>query len=67
MPMVSDQNMYAVSRGSLTAVRKRTMERAPTIPMDRAMLLLIHITTGVVISVSIISVMAKVGLYRTPR
>ena len=67
MPMVSAQNMYAVSMGSFTAVRKRTMDRAPTMPMDKAISLLIHMTTGVVISVSIISVRLKVGLYSTPR
>ena len=48
--------------GSFTAVLKRTILRAPTMPMLREMLLLMHMTTGVVISVSIISVMAKVGL-----
>ena len=53
--------------GSFTAVRKRTMDRAPTMPMDKAISLLIHMTTGVVISVSIISVRLKVGLYSTPR
>ena len=36
-------------------------------PMDKAMSLLMHMTTGVVISVSIISVRLKVGLYSTPR
>ena len=34
MPIVSAQNMYAVSSGSFTAVRKRTMDSAPTMPMD---------------------------------
>ena len=32
--MVSAQNIYAVSSGSLTAVRKRTIDSAPTMPMD---------------------------------
>jgi hypothetical protein len=36
-------------------------------PMDRAISLLMHMTTGVVIRVSMISVMANDGLYKTPR
>ena len=59
--MVRDQNMYAVSSGSLTAVRKRTMDSAPTMPMDRAMFDLMHMTTGVVIMHSMMSVVAKDG------
>ena len=37
------------------------MDRAPTMPMDRLMSLLMHMTTGVVMSVSMISVMEKLG------
>ena len=47
--------------GSLTAVRKRTMDSAPTMPMDRAMFDLMHMTTGVVIMHSMMSVVAKDG------
>ena len=62
MPMVSAQNIYAVSSGSLTAVRKRTMLSAPTMPIESAMSFLMHITTGVVIRVSMISVSVNDGL-----
>ena len=53
--------------GSLTAVRKRTMDSAPTMPIDSAMFEPMHMTTGVVMSVSMTSVMAKDGEYSTPR
>ena len=34
MPTAMDQNRKAISRGSLMAVRKRTMDSAPTIPRE---------------------------------
>ena len=45
MPTMMDQKRYMVSRESLMAVRKRTMDRAPTMPRDRAMLLPMTIIT----------------------
>ena len=67
MPMVSAQNMYAVSSGSLTAVLKRTIDSAPTMPMDNSSDDLMHITTGVVIRVSITSIRPMLREYITPR
>ena len=67
MPMVSAQNMYTVSSGSFTAVRKRTMDSAPTMPMESWMDSRIHMTTGVVIRVIKIRVRAKLLEYITPR
>ena len=67
MPMVSAQNMYAVSSGSLTAVLKRTIDSAPTMPMDSSSDDLMHITTGVVIRVSITSIRPMLREYITPR
>ena len=43
------------------------MESAPTMPMDSATLEPMAMTTGAVTSTSMISVMAKFGLYSTPR
>ena len=34
MPTAMDQNKKAISRGSFIAVRKRTIDRAPTIPRE---------------------------------
>ena len=48
-------------------MRKRTIDSAPTMPIDSATLDEMHMTTGVVMSVSIASVMANDGLYSTPR
>ena len=67
MPVVSAQNIYAVSSGSFTAVRKRTIESAPTMPIDSATEFLMHSTTGAVISVIIISVSVKLPENITPR
>ena len=61
MPIVRLQNMYAVSSGSFTAVRKRTIDSAPTMPIDSATFDLIAMTTGVVIMHSMISVVANDG------
>ncbi|MEI2803957.1 MAG: hypothetical protein V9E84_10195 [Trichococcus flocculiformis] len=38
MPTLIDQKRKTKSSGSLMAVRKRTMERAPTIPRERTTL-----------------------------
>ena len=38
MPAATAQNRNAVSEVSLIAVRKRTMDSAPTIPKDKAKL-----------------------------
>ena len=43
------------------------MDSAPTMPMDSAMFDLMHMTTGVVIMHSMISVVAKEGEKSTPR
>src|SRR5699024_5173137 len=34
IPVVIDQNKYTKSKGSLTTVLKRTMDKAPTIPNE---------------------------------
>ena len=47
------QKMYAVSRESLMAVRKRTMDSAPTMPRERAMLLPMTVITVAVRTVSV--------------
>ncbi len=55
MPVVIAQNINAVSTGSLTAVLKRTMDKAPTIPSDRERLeLIVLIISDVTIPSSII-------------
>ncbi len=53
--------------GSFTAVLKRTMDSAPTMPMDSATLEPMAITTGEVTRVSRMSVVENEGLYSTPR
>jgi transcription-repair coupling factor (superfamily II helicase) len=45
MPTMIAQKMYMVSRASLIAVRKRTIESAPTIPSDSAKLLPMTVIT----------------------
>lgn len=52
MPQMMAQNTYVVSRASLSAVRKRTMDRAPTIPSDSAMLFEMTVMTEAVSTVS---------------
>ncbi len=52
--------------GSLIAVRKRTMDRAPTIPRDSTTLLVTARMTRVVIIVRAISVTPKEEEYITP-
>ena len=53
MPTMMAQNRYMVSRESLIAVRNRTMDRAPTMPRERAMLLPMTIITVPVSTASI--------------
>ena len=50
IPTTIVQKMYTVSRESLMAVRKRTMDKAPTMPRDRAMLFPMTIMTVVVMT-----------------
>jgi len=50
IPTAIAQNVNTISAGSLMAVRKRTMLRAPTIPRERAMLELIGKVTSVTTS-----------------
>ena len=67
MPAPIDQNKKAISSGSLMAVRKRTIERAPTMPRDRTTLEVTARITIEVIMVSAISVVPKPEEYITPR
>ena len=60
MPTVMDQNRNMRSIGSLMAVRKRTMESAPTMPSDTTMLDWIVRMTAAVIRVIPASEMLKV-------
>ena len=55
-----------MSIGSLMAVRKRTMDSAPTIPSDSTTLEVTARMTSVVIIVSAISVTPKPEEYITP-
>ena len=66
IPAAIAQNKNAISSGSLIAVRKRTMERAPTIPSDRTALLVTARMTTVVIIVRATSVTPKLAEYITP-
>ena len=66
MPTAMDQNRNAMSKGSLMAVRKRTMDRAPTIPRDRTTLLVTARITTVVIMVRATRVTPKEDEYITP-
>ena len=66
MPAAIAQNKNAMSRGSLIAVRKRTMDNAPTIPSDNTTLLVTARMTNVVIIVSATSVRPKLAAYMTP-
>ena len=56
------QNMNTVSIGSLTAVRKRTMDSAPTIPSDSAGAEEMHMMMSVVTMHSMIREMLKLWL-----
>ena len=66
MPTAIDQNKKAMSMGSLIAVRKRTMDRAPTMPRDSTMLLTTVIISSVVMSERATSVTPKLAEYITP-
>ena len=52
--------------GSLMAVRKRTMDRAPTMPRERTMLLVTARISRVVMRVRAMRVTPKLGAYMTP-
>ena len=66
MPTAIAQNRNAMSSGSLIAVRKRTMLRAPTMPRDSTTFEVTARMTTVVIMVSAISVTPKLEEYMTP-
>ena len=66
MPTAIAQKRKAISSGSLIAVLKRTIERAPTIPSERTTLLVTARITRVVIIVSATSVTPKLDEYITP-
>ena len=66
MPAAMDQKRNAISRGSLIAVRKRTMDSAPTMPRLSTTLLVTARITSVVIIVSAIRVTPKLEEYITP-
>ena len=65
IPTAMDQKRKAMSRGSLIAVRKRTMDSAPTMPRERMTLEVTARITTVVIIVSVTSVTAKLEEYIT--
>ena len=50
IPTARDQKRKTISTGSLIAVRKRTIERAPTIPRDNTTFDVTAIITSVVTS-----------------
>ena len=66
MPAAMAQKRKAMSKGSLMAVRKRTMDRAPTMPRDSTMFDVTARITSVVIMVRAMSVTPKVEEYMTP-
>ena len=66
IPTAIDQKRNAISRGSLIAVRNRTIESAPTIPRERTTLLVTARITTVVIMVRAIRVVPKLAEYITP-
>ena len=61
------QHKNAMSRGSLMAVRKRMMDRLPTMPRLSARLPLMTSITAVVMTQSSTSVWLKFLLYTVPR
>jgi putative zinc finger/helix-turn-helix YgiT family protein len=67
IPTAMLQNRKAMSRGSLIADRKRTIDSAPTIPSERTTLLVTAKMTSVDIMVSPMSVTPKLDEYITPR
>ena len=66
MPAAIDQNRNAMSSGSLIAVRKRTIESAPTIPKERTIFEVTARITSVVIITRAINVTPKFEEYITP-
>ena len=66
MPAAMHQKRKTMSSGSLTGVRKRTMDRAPTMPRDRSTLLETARITRVVTSVRATRVAPKLAEYMTP-
>ena len=66
MPSPTAQNMNTVSIGSFTAVRKRMMESAPTMPMETARLLLMSMSMSEVTIVSMMRLRLKLREYITP-
>ena len=66
MPMAMAQNRKAISIGSLTAVRNRTIESAPTIPRESTTLLVTAMIRRVVMSVITSRVTPKLAEYITP-
>jgi len=66
IPAVIDQKRYTRSRGSLTTVLKRTMDRAPTMPRDAIRFDDTAKITRVVIKFIPIKVIPKDDEYITP-
>ena len=66
MPAAIAQKRRAMSDGSLIAVRKRTIESAPTIPSESTMLLVTARMSSAVIMQRAISVTPKFAEYITP-
>ena len=60
------QNRKAMSMGSFTAVRNRTMLKAPTMPRESTMLLTTVKISKVVMRDRATSVTPKLGEYITP-
>ena len=67
MPAARLQKRKAMSIGSLTAVRKRTIESAPTMPSESTTLLVTASITKVVTSATAMSDVPKFAEYMTPR
>ena len=65
MPTAMLQNKKAISRGSLIAVRKRTMDNAPTMPRESTTLLTTVMIKMVVIKARAIRVVPKLAEYIT--
>ena len=66
MPAAMAQKRKAMSRGSLMAVRKRTMDRAPTMPRESTTLEVTARITKVEIMVRPTNVTPKLEEYMTP-
>ena len=66
MPSAIAQNKNTKSIGSFTAVRKRTIDSAPTIPKDSTTLLVTPLITNVVTNKIATKETLKLRLYSTP-